>query len=105
MGRKSRSKGQRGENEFAAFAGDRLGLVVKRRLGQERDGGHDVGVAHMAVQVKRSERLRPYDFLDQAVQDCPADMVPAVAVRSNGKGWLVMMDGEDWIRLVREALP
>ena len=37
-GRMARNKGARGENELAKLLSDELGFVVKRKLGQARDG-------------------------------------------------------------------
>ena len=41
-GRMARNKGARGENELAGILTDELGFVVKRKLGQARDGADDI---------------------------------------------------------------
>ena len=41
-GRGRRNKGATGERELAAILTDEMGFVVKRKLGQARDGGHDI---------------------------------------------------------------
>jgi hypothetical protein len=43
-GKSSRDKGARGEREFAELLSNELGQVVKRKLGQARDGGDDISV-------------------------------------------------------------
>ena len=41
-GKKSRSKGQRGEREVASILNERLGLESKRNLAQYQEGGFDL---------------------------------------------------------------
>ena len=103
-GHRSRNKGKNGELEWCQFLSERLGFHVERELGQPRDGGHDVHVHPFSMQVKRTERLRVYDALQQAEDDCPPDLMPVVACRSNRKQWIIVMDAEDFVRLWREAL-
>ena len=43
-GRMARNKGARGENELAAMLTDHLGFIVKRKLGQARDGADDIEI-------------------------------------------------------------
>jgi hypothetical protein len=42
IGRNNRRRGSDGEREVCALLRDAFGLDVRRRLGQERDRGHDV---------------------------------------------------------------
>jgi hypothetical protein len=81
MGRFSRSKGQRGEREFARLMAGNLGRGVQRRLGQERDSGHDlVGIDQWAVQVKRCETLQINQWWKQTRKDASlAGLRPALA--------------------------
>ena len=44
-GRMSRNKGAGAEREFAALVSEALGVEVKRKLGQAREGGDDSCVA------------------------------------------------------------
>ena len=57
--------------------------------------------APLHVEVKRTERLSPYQFIDQAKRDCkPASgRAPIVLMRSNNRPWLVMMEASDWVRV------
>lgn len=103
MGAAERRKGAAAERELANLLQDALGTVVQRRLGQERDGGHDIQLGNeVAVQVKRQERSSPHTWLDQAQDDAPEGMLPAVAWRPSRRGWVVMMDLEHWVKLARE---
>ena len=104
MSASQRRKGQQGEREAAAELTDQLELIVKRRLGQERDGGHDLVVGPCAVQVKRQERASLHAWLTQAENDASQGTLPAVMWRPSRRGWVVCMSLEDWCQLVREAL-
>ena len=103
MGRSQRDKSARGEREFAGRMQELLGVECARRLGQERDGGSDVHVGEVAVQVKRAQAVRLYEWLRQAENDTPDGMMTALAWRRNGSGWVVAMPLEDWATLMREA--
>lgn len=106
MGKAQRDKGKRGEVEFSGRVQELLGIECSRRLGQERDGGSDVHVAELcAVQVKRAESVRLHEWLAQAVDECPDNMLAALAWRRNGGEWIVAMPLTDWASLVRDALP
>lgn len=107
MSKASREKGKRGEVEAGHALSDLLGQSVERELGQERDGGCDIKVKSsagtIALQVKRQERSKINPWLRQARDDAQMGELPAVMWRSNGKGWCVVMDLEEWCKLVREA--
>jgi hypothetical protein len=56
-------------------------------------------------EVKRVERLQLYDSLDQATRDSQRDgkgQIPYVAHKKNHHRWVVILDAEDFLRLVRE---
>jgi large subunit ribosomal protein L19 len=61
MGRAERLKGARGENEVAALLSESLGIAVKRKLGQARDGGDDIQVGRWRLEVKRRERIQAFE--------------------------------------------
>ena len=108
MGLSQREKGKVGEREAANTLSDLLGTHLFRNLGQERDGGSDITVpstaGDLAVQVKRQERARIGPWLRQARDDVNgSDAIPCVMWRANGKGWCVVMEVEEWAKLVREC--
>jgi Holliday junction resolvase len=103
-GRGKRNKGATGERELAALLSDALGRVVKRNLGQAREGGCDINIQHWNIECKRQEKIKIYDWMQQAKESCAAGQSPVVAFRKNGKDWLVTMTLNDWIGLVRECL-
>jgi hypothetical protein len=97
QGRNNRRRGQSGEREIVDLVRNDLGIDLKgRRLGQERDGGHDVDIGSLKAQVKRRKRLAGlYEWLEGADVAC---------VRADGKGWLVAMPWETFVRLAREEI-
>lgn len=104
MSASQRRKGMRGENEAASLLTDHLGYTVKRKLGQARDGGDDLQVGNIRIEVKRQEKARLYQWLEQVNATCEANELAAVMWRPSRRGWVVCMDFEDWCELVREAL-
>ena len=104
MGRVSRNKGKRGEREWAHFLRDH---GFDSRRGVQHSGGPgspDVVCDAMAgfhCEVKRVERLNIYDAIDQARRDSLPEQIHYVAHRKNNCRWLVTVDGEDFMKLVR----
>src|SRR3990167_7016831 len=96
-GKRNRQRGQEGEREIVELVRADFGLDLKgRRLGQERDGGHDVDIGTLRGQVKRRKRLETlYRFLEGADVAC---------ICADGKGWLVLMDWSLFVRLAREEI-
>jgi Holliday junction resolvase len=99
-----RRKGANGENELARILSDHFGRVVKRTLGQARDGGHDIETPPFRWEVKRRKAIAVYDFIEQAAEACQDGATPVVAMRADGKGWLVLMRLEDALPLIRGEL-
>jgi hypothetical protein len=104
MGKASKTKGARGEREFASFCRDQGYFSAYR--GQQYNGANgnaDVeGLPGIHVEVKRVEALRLYDALDQSRRDARPGEIPIVAHRKNNCRWVVIMDAEDWMNLYRE---
>lgn len=90
MGARERSKGQRGENELAALLSDELGISIKRMLGQERDGGADLHVGPLRIQVKRCETIKIAEWWRQACADA-AGGIPVLAYRASRRPWTIRM--------------
>ncbi len=103
-GRGKRNKGAAGERELAGILADQLGRVVKRNLGQARDGADDITIEHFRLEVKRRERLQ-IDAWSQQVEACanPSE-VPVVVYRRNGQPWRVCLLLEDFIPMMRDQL-
>lgn len=103
-GRGARNKGSQGERELAALLSDHLGFVVKRNLGQARDGGDDLTVQHFKIEVKRRERLEIDKWSEQVEACVQPGEVPVLAYRRNGQPWRVCLRLEDFIPMMRDQL-
>lgn len=106
MGRMSRTKGAVGEREWAAVL-TAAGYPAHR--GRQYSGGADSpdvccdAMADVHWEVKRTERLSVYKAMQQAIADAGDGEWPAVAHRSNGNEWLVVMRASDWLELYRRT--
>lgn len=105
MSKSQRRKGAAGELELAKILSEQLGWVVTRKLGQARDGGDDIQTGQFRWECKRRAKIAVYEFMDQITAACGPGDIPVVAMRADGKGWLVMMKLEDAIPLIRNELP
>ena len=110
MSKSQRTKGAGGERELCAILSDALGQVVKRKLGQARDSGHDISLSPFYIEVKRRKRVALlYEAMQQAGNypdnlNHPFGPRPVVMLRADGKEWLVVMRLDDWIKLAREEI-
>lgn len=101
----SRSKGKRGELEFAKLLRD-AGLVAYR--GQQFAGGTDSpdvvceSLPHVHFEVKRVQQLNLLAAMQQAIRDA-GHKLPVVAHRRNMQPWLVTLQVHDFLELVRSA--
>lgn len=107
MGLGSRTKGARGELE-AAEALTRIGLDCSRTAQRTgKTGLPDLicdGV-DLHIEVKRTERLNPYAFMDQAISDSTRTRrAPLVVMRSSHKPWLILCRLDDLPRIAQEVL-
>jgi Holliday junction resolvase len=99
----SKIKGKRGELDFAAALKE-LGFDARR--GVQYQGGKDSpdvlsdALSRFHFEVKRTEALRLYEAMEQAVAE-RGDGIPVLAHRRNRGDWLIVMRLEDWVELVR----
>lgn len=83
---------------------DNLGFVVKRNLGQARDGADDLTVEKFRIEVKRRETIA-IDKWSQQVEECAkAGEVPVVVYRRSGQPWRVCLLLDDFIPMLRDQL-
>ena len=100
----SRSKGCRGEREWRDML--REAGFLKSRRGQQFSGGTDSPdvvcpeLPTIHFEVKRVEAGNPYNWHDQATSDA-GNKTPVVVHKRNGRKWLVIMSGEDWLEMVK----
>lgn len=118
MSKSQRNKGAGGERELCGILSDALGQVVKRKLGQARDSGHDIDLPPFRIEVKRRRRIgNLYDWMRQAdggnvveatfttdKTTIKRSFAPVVALRGDDEDWLVVMTLDDWIKLAREEI-
>ncbi|MCI0351537.1 MAG: hypothetical protein L0Z53_19105 [Acidobacteriales bacterium] len=93
----SREKGKEGEREAAKEISRLFGVSARR--GQQFCGGPgspdivcDIPGVHW--EVKRAEKQRLYDWLEQAQAECGGS-VPVVLHRQNNQPWLAVMKLDD----------
>lgn len=92
----SRSKGKRGELEAAKAWAELFGFA---RRGQQFAGGKDspdvvTAFDRIHLEVKRTERGNPYDWMEQAVRD-GVGKIPCVLHRRSNKPWLLIVRLDD----------
>ena len=103
-GRGRRNKGAAGERELAAILTDNLGVVVKRKLGQARDGGDDIQIERFRIEVKRHERLQIKEWCKQIEAASDPGDIPIVCFRQNGEPWRAVVPLDFLITAIREEL-
>jgi len=100
----AKSKGGRGEREFAALCREQGYSDVCK--GQQFKGGIDSpdvrGLPHVHIEVKRTERLNIHNAMAQSVRDSGGQAIPIVAHRRNRDKWMITMLAEDFFTIYRE---
>ena len=104
MGKSQRTKGAAGERELAKIFADTLGVTVKRNLGQSREGGDDITIGRLRIEVKRCQTLAIPAWCRQIDAACGPGDVPIIAFRQDGQPWRVVMLLDDWLPLIREEV-
>ena len=103
MGAMSRRKGANAEREVAELLRSH-GFAARRGqqfsgLPDSPDVVHDIEGIHL--EVKRTERFALYPALEQAKRDRRAGDVPVVFHRMNGRPWVVCLEAEDFLTILR----
>lgn len=98
----SKSKGKRGELEAAHAITETFGCIGRR--GVQFKGTPDspdvvTDIEGVHFEVKRTERLRLYDALDQAVAEAGCS-IPVVLHRQNRRPWVLCVRLADVPKLV-----
>ena len=104
MGRKSRDKGASGERELARELSRLLGVEARRGCQYHGGPGSPDVVADIPdvhIECKRTERLRLYEALQQAIDDA-GGKVPVVVHRQNHKPWVAIVRLDDLPRLATQ---
>lgn len=99
-----RTKGATFERDVANDLTERLGRVVRRNIGQARDGGDDITVPPFRIECKARARIAVYDFMEQCKAACAAGEKPVVVMKGDRREWLVLMRYEDAVKLMQGEL-
>lgn len=100
-------KGSAGERELAEYL--RQHRILCRRAVQycgKVGSAADVittNAATLHIECKRTEALRYYEALAQAVRDAKGEKLPAVFHRKNNQEWITFLRASDFIRLLKLA--
>ena len=109
IGRASRNKGKAGEREAAKALMERIpGVKIERSVqysgrGAARGSGGMpdlVGLKPFHLEVKRTEKAEPYKWLTQVQSDKLPSELGVVLHRQSRKGWIAIMDLDDFCKLV-----
>lgn len=103
----AKAKGKRGELEFSRLCRD-MGYNTHRTAqycGNTGAAGDVEGLPGIHIEVKRTETLKVWDYMSQAVRDSKAQgegNIPIVAWRKNEHPWLIILRAEDFFTIYRE---
>lgn len=93
MGYMSKNKGKRGEQNFAEFLNNTLGItdpLAKIKSMHHDQGADQLHVQGLAIEIKRQEILLVDKWWDQAcIQADKYGLLPVLAYRQNRKKWSV----------------
>lgn len=97
----SNQKGKRGEREWVNWLKIR---GIDARRGQQYKGSSDSpdvvsDLKQFHFEVKRTEKFNLYTALKQATNDAE-EKTPIIAHKKNREKWVIIMDAEDWIKLL-----
>lgn len=113
MAKSQRTKGAVGEREVRDLFAAAYGTEFHRNIGQARDGGNDLDIGPLCVEVKRRKTLGTvYSWLKQAIDAVPAFVartgeaqpVPLVVAREDGGQWLAVLRLSDFLALTRDEI-
>jgi hypothetical protein len=111
LGKSQRTKGAVGEREVADIFSKALQRgPFKRNIGQARDGGNDINIGPLVVEVKRRKTLGTvYGWLQQAADAVrqrlnPGAHKPVVVARQDGGAWIVVIGLQDFLELTKSEL-
>jgi hypothetical protein len=103
-GRHSRNKGAGAERELATLLTEALGVEIKRKLGQAREGGDDMQVGKFRIEAKRHENLAVMQWVRQIEACCAEHHVPLVVFRQSNQEWRCVIRLKDLMPMMRTAL-
>ena len=100
----SKDKGAKFEREVAAML---KGHGFNARRGQQYSGANGdadvVGLPGIHIEAKHCEKLKPYDWMEQAKHDAKTEEIPIVVFKKNRHEVLVQMRFEDFMKMYKEG--
>jgi hypothetical protein len=104
VGKQNRARGAGYEREVAGRLVRVFGEGIKRRLGQAREGGHDIDGLPFLIECKRRRRLGPMrDWLAQVSKNAAGQHVAVVAKGDRDADHTVIMPMTFFLWLTRRA--
>ena len=108
-GKLNKSRGAAFEREVAEMFRDRLGVQAKRRLGQAREGGHDIDLPSLLRLVTEAKRTKTgqlrLPWLIQATEAMTHEsQIPLVVTRGDGADPVAIMWFEDLLTILKWLL-
>ena len=104
MSKFSRDKGKRGEREVALILREHGFEAIRCQQYCGANGDADVvGIPGLHIEVKRTEKFRMYEALDQARNDAREDELPVVFTRKNNCDWVACLRLDDFMELFKET--
>jgi len=95
MGRSQRIKGRAGEQEVARMLRDE-GFDCSRNLQQWANGGHDVLLDGVALEVKRAKERSIGSWWRQCCDQASSGLIPVLMYRLDRQHWRVVVPLE-WV--------
>jgi Holliday junction resolvase len=102
----SKQKGKSGELEFSKFLQENGYQARRTQQYCGTEGASDVicnELRHVHFEVKRIKKCAVYKYYDQAERDRGEHQFPIVAIRANNREWIVTLNAEDFLELIRTA--
>ncbi len=100
MSRYERERGAAFEREVAGILTEHLGVAVRRKLGQARDGGDDIQVGRFRIECKRRQRIAVYQWLEQCTVAAGERDIPVVVARADGEAAIAVLALADLLPLI-----
>lgn len=100
MSKYQRTRGAVYEREVCGDLTKALDRVIKREIGQARDGGGDIVAEPLLVECKRRKGIAHYEWLEQAARAAEVKhLTPCVVARADTKPSTITMYLADFLRL------
>lgn len=104
-GRAAKQKGKAGEREVAELL---RAYGFEARRGVQYTGGGDSpdvvsNLPGCHIEVKRTETLQLWPAMAQAAEDSKPGEAPLVFHRPSKRGWIVIMNAEDFLGMMQRA--